>query len=1195
MKKNRILLNCLRIAPPGRALWTLLVIATLFMAPALSQTAFAESVAPTNITISKKGVSLEQLLWEIRKQCNFQFVYGTKDVDEYKNITIEVKNATVGEVLQNALAGTSLYYEIKDNVVYIKKKDQQPAKPKTIKGTVTDEKGAPLAGATVMVKGTKFITASDGSGNFSITIPGDITPILQISFIGMKTREEKILKDIVKFVLQADALQMGEVVVYSTGYQKIDKRLSTSSIFSVSGENLKQSSATSLDNMLMGKIPGMTVMNSSSTPGASTKIRIRGASTISGNREPLWVVDGIILDDPVPLSTEEINSLDNVNLIGNAISGLNPMDIETVDILKDASSTAIYGVRAANGVIVVTTKKGRLGTPKVSYSGTFNVTERPDYSKLHRMNSIQRIGVSKEIEERGLLYSLPPASVGYEGALYDLYDRKITEQEFLERVKRMEEVNTDWFGLLYRTAFSHKHNVSVSGATDKVNYYFSGAYSGDQNTVRGSGVNQYNANMRLIFNLSKKLTANIQLRGSLTDKEYLHGSISPYSYAYNTSRAIEAFDVNGNRSFYNMKQGNQQQLVYNILNEIDNTGNQINNNSLNFVGNIEWKAMKDLRFTGTIGLNTANTEEKEWFGEKSYYAANLRNINYGTKFPSIDPNSPFVKEQCSLPYGGGLKNSNTRNIGFTARAQVDYSYKLKESNEFSFAAGTEIRSTKYTGIRTTQFGYMPDRGEKFIAIDPAFWPKYNAMVLANPNVITNRLSNFVSFYGIATYAYKHKYILNFNVRADGSNKFGQDKSARFLPIWSLSAKANLHNEKFFKNIEWLNELAIKGSMGVQGNVSDEQTPSLILQGGPLDPLTQEYMNYLSKLPNPKLRWEKTTAYNIAMDFSVLNNRISGTFEYYYKKGVDQIITKTVSPTTGFGSMSLNAGDIVNKGYEVILNFVPVRMKDWTWSLSFNGAKNTNNVVRSGLSSNYSYVEYINGTAVLANTPVNTFFSYKYAGLDSRGLPKFYDIDELPGDTKQSMFDKAFVKSGTRIPDIQGGFGSTLKYKNITLNLFFTYSLGAKIRLNNLYSDSGQRLPQPQQNMSDEFVNRWRQAGDENFTNIPVLSGDQLPMFGFGSTRAFEIANNMWQMYNKSDLRVVSADHVRLRTASIRYQIPENLCKKAGLGNAYVKFEGNNLLLFASKKLRGQDPDQISLGGQTSPLLPSYSVSIDITF
>ncbi|MPM56140.1 hypothetical protein SDC9_102940 [bioreactor metagenome] len=490
---------------------------------------------------------------------------------------------------------------------------------------------------------------------------------------------------------------------------------------------------------------------------------------------------------------------------------------------------------------------------------------------------------------------------------------------------------------------------------------------------------------------------------------------------------------------------------------------------------------------------------------------------------------------------------------------------------------------------------MPDRGEKFIAIDPAFWPKYNAMVLANPNVITNRLSNFVSFYGIATYAYKHKYILNFNVRADGSNKFGQDKSARFLPIWSLSAKANLHNEKFFKNIEWLNELAIKGSMGVQGNVSDEQTPSLILQGGPLDPLTQEYMNYLSKLPNPKLRWEKTTAYNIALDFSVLNNRISGTFEYYYKKGVDQIITKTVSPTTGFGSMSLNAGDIVNKGYEVILNFVPVRMKDWTWSLSFNGAKNTNNVVRSGLSSNYSYVEYINGTAVLANTPVNTFFSYKYAGLDSRGLPKFYDIDELPGDTKQSMFDKAFVKSGTRIPDIQGGFGSTLKYKNITLNLFFTYSLGAKIRLNNLYSDSGQRLPQPQQNMSDEFVNRWRQAGDENFTNIPVLSGDQLPMFGFGSTRAFEIANNMWQMYNKSDLRVVSADHVRLRTASIRYQIPENICKKAGLGNAYVKFEGNNLLLFASKKLRGQDPDQISLGGQTSPLLPSYSVSIDITF
>ncbi len=1146
------------------------------------------------VTISKKGISLEQLLWEIKRITKIQFVYGVKDIEGVRDLDVDVDNIKVDDLLNQVLDSTGLFHETINGVIYIKKIVIRK-EPRVIKGVVTDDNGEPLVGATVMIKGSRIFVTTDTNGDFTIKIPGEISPTLLISYIGMKNKEQKALKDIVEIVMESDALLMDEVVVLSTGYQKIDRRLSTSSIFSVSGDNIKQANATTLDNMLMGKVPGMTVLNNTSTPGASTKIRIRGVSTISGNREPLWVVDGIILDDPVPLSTEEINSLDNVNLIGNAISGLNPMDIESVDILKDASSTAIYGVRAANGVIVVTTKKGKKGAPRINYSATFGITERPDYANLHRMNSKERIEVSKEIEERGLLYSFSPASVGYEGALYDLYDRKITQEEFLKRVKRLEEVNTDWFDILFRTAFSNRHNISVSGGTDKVNYYFSGAYSNDQNTVRGSGVKQYNANMKLILTLSNKLKANIQLRGAITDKEYLHSSISPYQYAYNTSRAVEMYDQDGNRSFYNVRQGNQQQLVYNVLNEIDNTGNEINSNSMNFISNLEWKAFEGFRFTGTLGINSANTHEKEWFGEQSYYASNLRNLNYGSPFPSMDPTSPFVKEQCRLPFGGGLKNSDTRNFGYTARAQSDYSITLNKSHEISVAGGTEIRSNQYNGIKTTQFGYMPDRGEKFIAIDPAFWPQYNILLKNNPNVVTNRLSNYVSFYGIATYAYQHKYIFNFNIRSDGSNKFGQDKSARFLPIWSLSGKWNMHNERYLRKIEWLNEFALKGSYGVQGNVSDDQTPNLILKSGPMEPLSHEYLYYLSKLPNPLLKWEKTYAYNLATDFALFNNRVSGTFEYYYKVGKDQIISKSVSPTTGMTSMSLNAGDIENKGYEIILNIVPVRTQDWIWSLSFNGAKNTNNVVKSGISSNYSYLEYLNGTVVLENAPINSFYSYKYDGLDERGMPKFKNIEEQEGDTKEEMYKKVFALSGNRIPDIQGGIGTMLKYKNFTLNLFFTYSIGAKIRLNDLYSDSGQRLPQPQQNMSDEFVGRWREIGDEKRTNIPVLSSEQLPMFGFGSNRNIEIANNMWQMYNKSDLRVVSADNLRLRSASLRYQLTDKICKKLRISGGSLRFEGNNLLLFASKKLKGQDPDQITLGGQSSPPLSSYSLSFDVTF
>lgn len=1153
----------------------------------------AQNAQEKTVTISMKSISLEQLLWEIKKQTDVKFVYGTQDIETVTNLTVNVKKESVLNVLSTALDGTDLYYEQKDGIIYIKKQDVS-SKPIVVKGTVKGTDGEPLPGATIMVKGTRTAVAADVNGNFTITISQGSPQVLQISFIGMKSKEVNKLKKFIEIIMEDDAFVMSEAVVLSTGYQKIDRRLSTSSISSISGDKVTQSNAVSLDNMLMGKIPGMTVLNNTSTPGASTKIRIRGVSTISGNREPLWVVDGIILEDPVPLSTEEINSLDNVNLIGNAISGLNPMDIESVDVLKDASSTAIYGVRAANGVIVVTTKKGKKGEARVSYSTTLTATERPHYGNLHRMNSLDRIGVSKEIEQRGLLYGFSPASVGYEGALFDLYDRKITESEFLARVKRMEEVNTDWFDALFRTSFSNKHNISVSGASDKVNYYFSGAYTDAGNTVKSSGLKQYNANMKLIIKLSKDVTANIQLRGAIANKTYLHSSISPYQYAYNTSRAIALYDQEGELEYYNMRQGNQQQLVYNILNEIENTDNTIKNSSLNFVSNLEWRVTPELRVSGTLGLNNSDTQEKEWFSERSYYASNLRNLNYGTKFPSMDPTSPFVKDQCQLPYGGGLKSNSTNNYSYTARAQVDYRTTLNNHHEISGAVGTEARSSKYEGLRSTQFGYMPERGEKFIAIDPAFWPQYNRLLLANPNVVTNRLTNVASFYGIATYSFKHRYILNFNIRADGSNKFGQDKSARFLPIWSLSGKWNIYNESFMRNVEWMNELAIKGSYGVQGNVSDDQTPSLIIQGGPLETLSQEYLSYLSKLPNPMLKWEKTKAYNVAAEFSLFKNRVSGTVEYYYKKGHDQIISKSVSPTTGMTSMALNAGDITNKGYELIVNVIPVRTDKYTWSLSINGAKNTNNVVRSGVKDDYSYLEYLNGTAILEGVPINTFYSYKYAGLDQNGLPTFKDTEENEGDSKESMYNKVFALSGSRIPDIQGGIGTMFKYENWSVNLFFSYSIGSKIRLNDLYSDSGQKLPQPQQNMSDEFVNRWKNPGDELRTNIPILSDQDLRMTGSASGREIVIANNMWQMYNKSDLRVVSGDNLRLRSASLRYQLPSKVCKQVGIDNASIRFEGNNIFVIASKKLNGQDPDQIALGAQASPPLPSFSLSIDIT-
>lgn len=1072
----------------------------------------------------------------------------------------------------------------------------QVQEEKIVSGIVLEEDGSPSPGVAVVVKGTQNGTMTDKDGLFSLKVKfhnDKVVPVIVFSCVGKVTQEVKCNKDFFEIKMEDELTSLIGAII-NTGYQRVDRRMSTSSVASISGEDVLQSNASSLDNMLQGKIPGMNVMSSSSTPGAATKIRIRGTSTISGNREPLWVVDGVILDDPVSISTEALNDLDNVNLIGNAISGLNPMDIEKIDVLKDASATAIYGVRAANGVIVVTTKKGKQGAPRVNYSGTVTVTERPSYRKLNLMNSKERIDVSKEIAEKGLAYGFAPAAVGYEGLLYDLYDRKIDYSQFLYGVQKIEEMNTDWFDLLYTTSVSHKHNISISGADDKVNYYVSGAFTDDNANLCGTGLNQYNIMGKVQIHLARKLTGTVQLRGNITRKDYLNSGISPYKYAYNTSRAIPAYNDDGSLSYYNAEQGfNATPLSYNILNEIDNSGRKVSTDGLSFNANLEWNIWDNLRATGTFALSTSSTSDKEWFSDRTYMASRLRKVDYGQPFPDSDI---WKERYCELPYGGKLYNSETRNLSYTARLQLDYS-KFIKGHHISASAGYEARSNKYNGIATTQWGYLPERGHTFVDINPAEWPEYNALMRSTPDVVTDRLSNYLSVYGVLSYSYKSRYIINGNIRADGSNKFGQDRSTRFLPIWSVSARWNIMNENWLKDVMWLNELSLKGSYGIQGNVSDDQTPSMIIKLGSVDSMSGDYMATLSKLPNPFLKWEKTRSYNIALDFSVLDNRISGTVEYYYKKGCDQVVSVEVAPTTGTNYMSLNMGDVMNKGYELIINAVPVKTRDFRWSLSFNSAKNVNRVTRGGMEDEYTYSQYISGSAVLKGYPLNSFFSYKFAGLDVNGLPTFKDIEEEDGDTKESMYKKVFAYSGNRVPDFSGGFSTNFNYKNVTLGLFFSYSLGAKSRLNNLYSNSGQTLPNPQQNMSAEFVNRWRAPGDEAWAVIPALSTEKLSMYGWDSDRDIVIADNMWQMYNQSDLRVVSTDFLRLRTAYIRYALPKKVCEKLHIGSANVRVEGNNLWLVCSDKLNGQDPEQLGMGdiGLTTPPVASFSFGIDITF
>ena len=1196
MKKNGLCWFSIWGKANRKSIISLCMVLLMFMGGISS--AFAIGQTQKKIKLKCVNQSIIAVLSSLDAQSHYKIFYKDSDVDAQKKVTIKGEYASLEEALTKVLGDSYTYKIVNEQVIILPKKKgqsqtkQKKATPRLVTGVVKDAKGITFPGVSIIVKGTTIGGTTDVDGNFKFKIPS-ATKKLVFSFVGYQNQEVDVLgKNSVTVVLKPQETALGEVVI--TGYQVIEKRKLSSSVVTIRGEEVSEGGAISVDNMLQGKVSGLAVMGSSSTPGAAPKIRVRGASSIAGNREPVWVVDGVILDDPVPLDAAELNDLDNVNLIGNAISSINPEDIARIDVLKDASATAIYGVKAANGVIVITTKKGKVGKTRVKYTNSLAWATRPSYDNLNLMNSQERIDVSKEIYDRGLRYSMEPANVAYEGALYDLFSKKITEQQFAQRVKGLEEQNTDWFDLLFRTALTQKHSVTISGANDKTNYYFSGGFTDSKATTIGSGLKQYNALMKLNFKLTKKLQLGLQLRGSFNDRDYQHTSIDMYEYAYNTSRAIACYDANGNPVFYN-KTGSRltnQDLNYNIMNELDNSGRNIQNQTLAFNANIRYKIKPWLNYTGLVSVNRGNTYEDNWSNDKTYYAGFLRKSN----LEDFDPRNEVLAEKSELPYGGEIRNKNTKYTSYTVRNSLNLKKTFNEKHEINSTVGTEIRSTHYEGLTSIQRGYLPDRGKNFVHIDPTAFPAYKDWLVRNPDVLTDRLTNVLSYYGTVTYSYDDRYSINGNIRTDGSNKFGQDPDNRFLPVWSTSARWNIHNEEIFSGNMDVNLMALRLSYGVQGNVSPDQTPNLIIKQGEMDGVSHEYIATLDRLPNPFLRWEKTESYNMGFDFAFLKNRIGGSVEVYRKYGKDQIVTRKVSTTAGVRTVSINAGNLENKGWEFALRGQIIQAKDFSWGVSLNAYKNINKVTKSGISTEYNYSDYLYGRIIEQGMPLNGFYSYKFDGLNSMGYPTFKDTEETEGITKDEMYAKVFTYSGQRTPDFNGGFSSRFKYKNWSLNVLFSFSKGKKVRLNSLYKSIGQTLPQPQQNMSGEFVNRWRQPGDENNTNIPTISDNPLKMWGIGAEdREIDIAKNKWEMYNKSDLRVVDGDYIRLRNVTLRYHVAKHICRRLHVQGINFRLEGSNLKLWADSRLNGQDPDQMSFGGGATPITPSYVFGFDVTF
>ncbi len=523
----------------------------------------ALAVPKKTVTLNLKDVSMETFLVEVKKQTEVNFLYNSQ-ITRGESVTVKANKENWESVLSRVLDEHDLTYEIKNGVCVIHKIERRNI---NIAGfIVSDEDNLPVIGASIRVKNSRKAAITNSDGRFSLyNVPEGV--VLHISYVGMQEMDVKARPNM-NITMQSNARQLQEVVV--TGYQILDKRSLTSAVTSVKAGDLLRSDVSSIDQMLEGRIPDLMVSLNSGEIGVAPKIRIRGTSTLIGNREPLWVVDGIVVKDPVEISPEELNDPDYVNRIGNAIAGINPQDIDRIDVLKDAAATAIYGIKAANGVIVITTKRGYEGKPQVSYNMNVNYKRRPRYSdpSVDVMSSKERIQFSRELAADHYLYSSDINLVGYEGLLNSLYNNEINNTQFNSAVAKLEAQNTDWFKILCRDSWSTQHTASISGGSDKSRYYASLGYEGDNDVIKSNSSERYTASMHLDNTFSKLLSTSFSFTGYDSKRNNYQSSINPVDYAYQTSRALPCYTDDGKYYYYQNKVTTTESYKFNILNEL---------------------------------------------------------------------------------------------------------------------------------------------------------------------------------------------------------------------------------------------------------------------------------------------------------------------------------------------------------------------------------------------------------------------------------------------------------------------------------------------------------------------------------------------------------------------------------------------------------------------------------------------------
>ena len=997
-----------------------------------------------------------------------------------------------------------------------------------VKGVVKDSNGEPLLGVNVLVKGTTIGAVTDIDGNFSFEAPAGCT--LVISYIGFESQEVKVKGNApLNIILKEDSEALDEVVVVGYGVQK--KSDVTGALSSVKGDDLTKLSISRTDQALQGQMAGVMVQNSVAAPGESPNIIIRGGNSLKGENAPLVVIDGVL---------------------GGDLSLIDPNDITSIEVLKDASSTSIYGSRGANGVIMVTTKRGQTGKPTVSYSGYVSLSQVS--KKMDMLNGQELYGLLKEAQEK-----------------YPTTALKIPEWIDPNNLN-----NTDWQGEVFRTAPITGHSLSVSGGTETTRYSLSGNYLMHQGIVKNSDFNRAGIRANIEQKLGKKVTVGALINASRSSSSnasvnQMNGSDGggvTFS-ALGFGPLVPVYKEDGSLSGP-LKDGAQMNNPVALINDqvVDKFRNYFQGTAF-----LEWEILNGLKFKTAWTYTYSDRKQRQFTSGENL----LSYKGQGYAYMNDQETTNWLGEN-TLTYSKTFNKDHSLNVvaGFTAEAS-DY------FNNNSSGKGFDIESLGY-------------------------WN----MGLANSSLLSvasgGNHSAIASWLGRVNYAYKGKYLASVSFRADGSSKFGKNNKWGYFP--AFSAAWRLGEEEFIKDLGIFSDLKFRIGYGLAGNNRIGSYQSLAL----MNSVTAANGNgaqagYASRqVPNPDLKWEANKTFNIGIDFGFLNQRITFSPEFYINRSSNLLLNAKLPNSSGYTSMVINAGETQNSGVDLTINTANIVSKDFTWNTSVTFSHNKNKVKKlTGEDvqlylANFGYSGAGASHQIGVNQPLGQFYGYVTDGLyqvedfnydaatktytlkdgvpyhgDKKNIqPGYWKFKNVDGseDNQITESDKTII--GNALPDFYGGINNTFNWKDFDLSIFFTYSYGAEVLNATKLTNTKTALTNKNVLSVADEAHRWVTI---NANGELITNPEELAAVNRGKTIAHFGDNGSNNTYIHS-WAIEDASYLKLSNITLGYTFPKKVINKIGLTKLRLYATGNNL--FTWTPYTGFDPEVSTMSSALTP-------------